>query len=70
LEAYYVEQWERDTREQGALDVDFANTLVTSAKDRTATMAQQLDWIAADGFEDVDCFVKFWRFAVVAGDKI
>lgn len=70
LEAHYVEEWEREAREQGALDADFANTLVTSAKDRTATLAQQLDWIAADGFEDVDCFVKYWRFAVVVGDKV
>ena len=70
LEAHYASEWERMARDLGATDGDLANTIITSAKGRTATLAQQLDWMASDGFENVDCFVKLWRFAVVAGDKV
>jgi tRNA (cmo5U34)-methyltransferase len=70
LEERYVEQWRAMAREQGASDDEMEHAILTSAKDRTATLAQQIDWMAADGFENVDCYVKYWRLAVVAGDKI
>ena len=70
LEDLYVEQWRNMAREQGASEEDLEHAIFTSAKDRTATLAQQLDWMAADGFENVDCYVKYWRLAVIAGDKL
>jgi tRNA (cmo5U34)-methyltransferase len=70
LENYYVEQWRVMAGEQGASENELERAVFTSAKDRTATLAQQLDWMAADGFENTDCYVKYWRLAVVAGDKI
>ena len=70
LEERYVEQWRRMALTQGASESDLEHAIFTSAKDRTATLAQQLDWMAADGFENVDCYVKFWRLGVIAGDKL
>ena len=70
LEATYNRNWQAMARAQGATDADFESSVLSSSKDRTATLATQLDWLAADGFENVDCFVKYWRFAVLAGDKV
>lgn len=70
LEAHYVEQWRAMARDQGASENELEHAIFTSAKDRTATLAQQLDWMASDGFENVDCYVKYWRFSVIAGDKL
>jgi tRNA (cmo5U34)-methyltransferase len=70
LEADYVAQWRKMAIEQGANEDELEHSIFTSAKDRTATLAQQLDWMAGDGFENADCYVKYWRLAVVAGDKL
>lgn len=70
LEDLYVEQWREMARQKGASDTDLEHSLFASARGRTATLAQNLDWMAADGFENVDCYVKYWRLAVIAGDKL
>jgi cyclopropane fatty-acyl-phospholipid synthase-like methyltransferase len=70
LEDIYVEQWREMARQKGASDIDLQHSLFASARARTATLAQHLDWMAADGFENVDCYVKYWRLAVIAGDKL
>lgn len=70
LEDIYLEQWHDMARRQGATETDLEHGLFASARGRTATLAQQLDWMAADGFENVDCYVKYWRLAVIAGDKV
>lgn len=69
-EAVFAREWEKMARELGATDADIAGSIVSAPRGRTATLAQQLEWMAADGFENVDCYLKFWRFAVVAGDKL
>ncbi|MDG2286047.1 MAG: class I SAM-dependent methyltransferase [Alphaproteobacteria bacterium] len=70
LEDRYVEQWKNMAREQGASEDELDHAIFTTSKGRTATLAQQLDWMAGDGFENVDCYVKYWRLAVIAGDKL
>ena len=70
LEELYVKEWREMAREQGATDAELTHALFASAKARTATLAQQLEWMSGDGFENVDCYVKFWRLAVAAGDKL
>ena len=70
LEDLYVEQWRKMAQERGATDGELDHAVFASAKDRTATLAQQLEWMSGDGFENVDCYVKFWRLAVAAGDKL
>jgi hypothetical protein len=70
LEDLYVEQWKNMAREQGASEEDLEHAIFTSSKGRTATLAQQLEWMSGDGFENVDCHVKYWRLAMTAGDKL
>lgn len=70
VETMLATQWEAMARDLGANDFEIGNSIITSAKDRTATLAQQLEWMGGDGFENVDCIVKVWRFAVVTGEKV
>ncbi len=70
LEEIYDEQWREMALQQGASETDLEHPFFTMSRDRTATLAQHLDWMAADGFENVDCYVKYWRLAVIAGDKV
>jgi tRNA (cmo5U34)-methyltransferase len=37
--------------------------------DRTTPLQMQLDWLTNAGFEDVDCYYKYYNFAVYAGRK-
>jgi tRNA (cmo5U34)-methyltransferase len=37
--------------------------------DRTTELQTQLDWLTEAGFEDVDCYYKYYNFAVYAGRK-
>jgi ubiquinone/menaquinone biosynthesis C-methylase UbiE len=65
---HYI-NWRRAKREQ----VDFATALRehrTSderAANRLAPVRQQLDWLRAIGFVDVDCYFKYLELAVLAG---
>jgi tRNA (cmo5U34)-methyltransferase len=38
--------------------------------DRTTPLQTQLDWLTEAGFEDVDCYYKYYNFAVYAGRKL
>jgi tRNA (cmo5U34)-methyltransferase len=38
--------------------------------DRTTGLQTQLDWLTEAGFEDVDCYYKYYNFAVYAGRKV
>ena len=39
------------------------------AHDRCATLEDQLAWLRAAGFAEVDCAFKQWRFAVYSGRR-
>lgn len=39
------------------------------AIDKPATLQNQLNWMKSAGFRDVDCFYKYYNFAVYAGKK-
>jgi tRNA (cmo5U34)-methyltransferase len=38
--------------------------------DRTTPLETQLHWLAEAGFEDVDCYYRYYNFAVYAGRKL
>ena len=38
--------------------------------DKTAALEAQLNWLRDAGFEDVDCFYRYYNFAVYAGRKV
>ncbi|MCX6046941.1 MAG: class I SAM-dependent methyltransferase [Chloroflexi bacterium] len=69
LEAQYQQAWLRQIRQLGCTEHEIALALGRMQADRTSTLDDQLTWLKAAGFEQVDCWYKHYRFAVYAGHK-
>ncbi|HUI28127.1 MAG TPA: class I SAM-dependent methyltransferase [Candidatus Kryptonia bacterium] len=68
-EARYQDIWLRRAHEKGASKGDIAAAIERMRADRSATLTDQLRWLTEAGFCDVDCWYKFYRFAVLGGFK-
>jgi tRNA (cmo5U34)-methyltransferase len=68
-EARYAAQWLADVTAQGSSDQETADALERMKVDKTATLADQMAWLRAAGFKDVDCWYKYYRMAVYSGRK-
>jgi tRNA (cmo5U34)-methyltransferase len=69
LEAIYHQTWLRQIRQLGCTEHEVELALERMKADRTSTLNDQLTWLKAAGFEEVDCWYKHYRFAVYAGCK-
>lgn len=68
-EAQYEQQWLAGVRAKGCTEADIAIAQERKKADKTATMEQQLIWMRAAGFVNVDCWYKNFRFAVYSGER-
>lgn len=66
-EERYARRWLADIRRLGAPEDEIARAGQRMAHDRCASVEDQLQWLRAAGFADVDCSFKAWRFAVLSG---
>ncbi len=66
-EARYTRLWLEQVRAGGVAEPDIARAQDRMQHDRCATVEEQLRWLRAAGFADVDCSFKAWRFAVLSG---
>ncbi len=69
IEMAYRETWEMQSRQAGASEEDIQASLERQKLDISATLADQLDWLAQAGFKQVDCVFKDYRFAVMTGKR-
>jgi tRNA (cmo5U34)-methyltransferase len=69
LERRYKQLWLEQVRALGAAEQQITESLFRQEEDRCASVEDQLAWMRAAGFEDVDCWFKDGRFAVFAGTK-
>jgi tRNA (cmo5U34)-methyltransferase len=69
VEALYQRRWENHLKETDIGKEELAAIYDRMACDRPATIEQQLSWMNAAGFVDVDCFFKRYNFTVSAGKK-
>jgi tRNA (cmo5U34)-methyltransferase len=69
LEARYKALWLEQVRALGATEEQIRDSLFRQQEDRCATVDDQLAWMREAGFQDVDCWFKNGRFAVMAGLK-
>jgi tRNA (cmo5U34)-methyltransferase len=67
LEEVYKRLWLEQVRAAGATEQQIADSLYRQADDRSAPVEEQLQWMRAVGFLDVDCWFKDNRFAVLSG---
>jgi len=69
IDAQYQATWLRQVRARGVDDADLAAAIDRMRADRTAPLDAQLEWLRQAGFRNVNCWYKFYRFAVYAGCK-
>jgi tRNA (cmo5U34)-methyltransferase len=69
LEARYKALWLKQVRALGATEEQIRDSLFRQQEDHCATVDDQLAWMREAGFQDVDCWFKNGRFAVMAGLK-
>ncbi len=67
--AAYHDYWTAKSREAGATDADFAEAEIRMEHDRCAMLDDQLGWLKAIGFIDVDCWYKSGFLAVYCGTR-
>jgi len=68
-EALYQSAW-LEYLKQTDLDGDQLSLIFQRmSHDKTAPLEDQLSWLREAGFEHVDCFYKYYNFAVYAGSK-
>lgn len=67
LDDHYRCVWDQDIRAAGMDDAGVAAAAERMTHDICAPVGDQLDWMRAAGFRDVDCLFKSWRFAVLTG---
>ncbi|MEP7293330.1 MAG: methyltransferase [Chloroflexota bacterium] len=68
-ERRYGQEWVRSVQAQGSSDADVMMAFERMKADKTATLENQMMWLRAAGFADVDCWYKNYRFAVYSGRK-
>ena len=66
---FHHDRWVTRVRELGAGDRDLTAALERMKFDRAATLEDQLEWLRAAGFRDIDCAYKNLIFAVYCGLK-
>ena len=63
------ERWREQVTALGSGPEEIAAAEGRMAHDRCAPLDEQLGWLRAAGFADVDCPFKAWRFAVYSGTR-
>jgi len=69
LEERYKREWLNQVRALGATEQQISDSLFRQQEDRCASVEDQMAWMRAAGFDDVDCWFKDGRFATLAGTK-
>jgi tRNA (cmo5U34)-methyltransferase len=69
LEEEYERHWLHYTRGTGLAEERIQASIVRRREDLNATLDDNLGWLRAAGFRDVDCHFKIYRFAVFGGVK-
>ncbi len=67
LERRYDEVWADSVLALGATGPEFAAARERMGFDRPAPLDTQCGWLREVGFTEVDCYYKWWRFAVFGG---
>lgn len=68
-DVYYRRRWLEEIRASGLPEEAIQASIERRSLDINATAADQMQWMEAAGFEDVDCMYKYLDFAVFYGKK-
>ena len=68
-ESAYQQMWNAHLKKTDISKEQLSLIFERMSYDKTTTLENQLNWLKEAGFEDVDCFYKYFNFAVYAGKK-
>lgn len=68
-EAVYQKRWQDHLKQTDLAREELERIIQRMCLDQPATLENQLSWMEATGFEDVDCFFKQYNFTVYSGKK-
>ncbi|TBL75389.1 class I SAM-dependent methyltransferase [Paenibacillus thalictri] len=68
-DAYYRKQWLEAIHRSGLTQEAIDSSIERRKLDINATLSDQIGWLEAAGFTDVDCMYKYLDFAVFYGKK-
>jgi tRNA (cmo5U34)-methyltransferase len=68
-EALYQRAWLEYLKQTDLAEDQLSLIFQRMSYDKTTPLKDQLRWLREAGFEDVDCFYKYYNFAVYAGSK-
>jgi tRNA (cmo5U34)-methyltransferase len=69
IEQVYEQVWLQTVRSKGVGADDLAAAMERMRQDRAAPLHTQLRWLELVGFQEVNCWYQWYRFAVYSGDK-
>jgi tRNA (cmo5U34)-methyltransferase len=69
VEALYQRVWLEHLKQTDLGEDQLSLIFQRMSYDKTTPLEEQLRWLREVGFEDVDCFYKYYNFAVYAGSK-
>jgi tRNA (cmo5U34)-methyltransferase len=69
LDRTYWEEWEREILARGIDPGEVTAARTRMSHDIPATLEAHLHWLRKAGFVDVDCWYKYWGYAVFGGRK-
>jgi tRNA (cmo5U34)-methyltransferase len=68
-EKIYQRVWKDHLEKSGLSREILSQIYERTSYDKTAYLSSQLEWLRSTGFLDVDCFYKYFNFAVYAGRR-
>jgi tRNA (cmo5U34)-methyltransferase len=69
LDRMYSDSWLGFIRKSGLKDSQIERILERMQLDQPSPLFDQISWLNSIGYTDVDCFYKYFNFAVVSGRK-
>jgi len=69
IENHYRNTWLKQVKAKGVTDSSLALALERMKEDKMSTLSQQLKWLKAANFIDVNCWYKNYSFVVYSGMK-
>jgi tRNA (cmo5U34)-methyltransferase len=70
IEQVYEQVWLTTVRARGVGADDLSAAIERMRQDRAAPLYSQLRWLELAGFQEVNCWYQWYRFAVYSGDKL
>ena len=69
IERNYRKQWLKQVKTKGVSDASLALALERMKEDKMSTLSEQLTWLKAANFAEINCWYKNYSFVVYSGRK-